>query len=161
MSFTSVYKAPGDVLTLTAPYDRDAGQGAKIGAIFGVARDDVDSGDDAAFMVVGVFDLNKQAADDWTQGDRIFWDDSNKRCDNDPTVGMMIGYATETTAASATSGKVKLLGCPDMLEGKQAAIADLTAITGGESPTEAEHNAIVTKVNALLAALRILGLITP
>jgi hypothetical protein len=41
-----------------------------------------------------------------------------------------------------------------------AAIADLTAITGGESPTEAEHNALVTKINALLAALRTAGLLS-
>jgi hypothetical protein len=40
---------------------------------------------------------------------------------------------------------------------KMAAIADLTAITGGEAPTEAEHNLIITKVNALLAALRTSG----
>lgn len=42
-----------------------------------------------------------------------------------------------------------------------AAIADLVAITGGETPTEAEHNLIITKVNALLAALRTAGLLTP
>jgi hypothetical protein len=34
-----------------------------------------------------------------------------------------------------------------------AFIADATAITGGESPTEAEHNALVTKINAILDVL--------
>ncbi len=44
--------------------------------------------------------------------------------------------------------------------GTQAtAITDATAITGGESPTEAEHNALITKINAILAALRNVGLI--
>lgn len=43
---------------------------------------------------------------------------------------------------------------------KMGAIADLTAITGGESPTEAEHNLVITKVNALLAALRTSGALT-
>jgi len=44
--------------------------------------------------------------------------------------------------------------------GTQAAhIADATAITGGESPTEAEHNALVTKLNSVLAALRGAGII--
>lgn len=54
-----------------------------------------------------------------------------------------------------------------------AAVADLGAltsaqITGGESPTEAEHNAlqadvaaIRTKVNALLGSLRTAGLLAP
>ena len=39
------------------------------------------------------------------------------------------------------------------------AIADLTAITGGETPTEAEHNLVVAKVNAVLAALRTANII--
>lgn len=40
-----------------------------------------------------------------------------------------------------------------------AAIADLAAITGGESPTEAEHNLVVGKVNEILDVLRDSGLI--
>lgn len=40
----------------------------------------------------------------------------------------------------------------------QADIADLAAITGGESPTEAEHNLVVTKVNAILDVLEAAGL---
>lgn len=44
--------------------------------------------------------------------------------------------------------------------GTQAStIADATAITGGESPTEAEHNALLAKVNSILAALRGAGII--
>lgn len=44
--------------------------------------------------------------------------------------------------------------------GTQAStIADATAITGGESPTEAEHNAALTKINSILAALRGAGII--
>lgn len=44
--------------------------------------------------------------------------------------------------------------------GTQAgAIADLAAITGGEAPTEAEHNAVRTAVNSILAALRGVGII--
>lgn len=48
---------------------------------------------------------------------------------------------------------VTALGTP------QATIADLAAITGGEAPTEAEHNLIVTKVNAILAALETAGIL--
>lgn len=45
----------------------------------------------------------------------------------------------------------------EMLDGQIAenvVIANLAAITGGEAPTEAEHNLVVTKVNAILDALR-------
>ena len=41
----------------------------------------------------------------------------------------------------------------------QAAEADLAAITGGDAPTEAEHNAVRTKINAILAKLRTAGII--
>ena len=40
----------------------------------------------------------------------------------------------------------------------QSSIADLAAITGGEAPTEAEHNLVVAKVNAILAALDACGI---
>lgn len=44
--------------------------------------------------------------------------------------------------------------------GTQAsAIADLTAITGGQSPSETEHNLVITALNSALAALRGAGII--
>ncbi len=44
---------------------------------------------------------------------------------------------------------------------EQAAIADFVAITGGESPTEAEFNAIGAKLNLVLARLRVANIIAP
>lgn len=41
-----------------------------------------------------------------------------------------------------------------------AAEADLVAITGGEPPTETEHNLVVTKVNSIITKLETLGLFT-
>jgi hypothetical protein len=41
----------------------------------------------------------------------------------------------------------------------QGVLTDLVAITGGESPTEAEHNAVRTRVNVLTQVLRDAGLI--
>lgn len=55
---------------------------------------------------------------------------------------------------------VRMLPIPSTnVIGDQAAIADATAITGGESPTEAEFNALVTKVNAIITALETAGLL--
>lgn len=47
----------------------------------------------------------------------------------------------------------------DKVTGDQTAIADMAAISGGEAPTEAEHNLIITKVNAILAMQRTSGLL--
>jgi hypothetical protein len=43
----------------------------------------------------------------------------------------------------------------------QTSLADLVAITGGDAPTEAEHNAIITKVNAIITALENAGILLP
>lgn len=40
-----------------------------------------------------------------------------------------------------------------------SSISDLAALTGGDSPTEAEANADRTAINAILAALRGVGII--
>ena len=46
-----------------------------------------------------------------------------------------------------------------VLAEQAAAIADLDAITGGQSPTEAEHNLVVGAINDILAALRAAGIV--
>lgn len=126
------YIQPGGTITLAAPYTRTSGQGALVGSIFGVAAADVTSGDDGEFDVVGVFTLAKTSAQAWTQGQKIYWDDSNKRCDSDSTVGQLIGVATEAADNPSSTGVVRLNGAaPSTAEGAQAAIADLTDNSGG------------------------------
>lgn len=59
-------------------------------------------------------------------------------------------------------GELRLNGGTITNAGTQAtAIADATAITGGDAPTEAEHNALLAKVNSILAALRGAAVIAP
>lgn len=201
------YTQPGDILTLTAPYAVASGAGALVGSIFGVATSAVASGAEGEFKTCGVFELTKATGTAWTQGEKIYWDDSNKRCSDDSTVGQLIGAATAAAASGDTTGKVKLNGvAPSTAEGPQAAIASLTDngggtadgtvaaqaepvtltdstglsgshddtlaattvpadITGGEAPTEAEHNAhlAVTRViaqNASDTAQKVIELVT-
>ena len=67
-------------------------------------------------------------------------------------------YALAEATAADESVPVLLLP-PSQYRYPGANIADLAAITGGESPTEAEHNLIVTKVNAILTALEAQGIL--
>ena len=57
--------------------------------------------------------------------------------------------------AAATESDALLTSIP------LAAEPNVAAIAGGESPTEAEHNLLVTKINALLAKLRTAGILVP
>lgn len=106
------YVQPGDNLTLPAPYDRLSGQGALIGAIFGVASNDVEAGDDGVFVVKGVFDLTKAASQAWTLGAKIYWDNAARVCTNVAAGNTLIGAALAAVAGGAgdTIGRVRLNG---------------------------------------------------
>lgn len=125
------YIQPGETLTLVAPYDRLSGEGALVGAVFGVAVSDVLNTVEGQFLTKGVFTLAKTSAQSWAQGDKIYWDNSNKRCDNVSTVGQLIGVALEIAANPTSTGVVKLNeSVPSASEGPQGAIVTLTDSTG-------------------------------
>ena len=65
------------------------------------------------------------------------------------------------TQIVGTGGKLKIDGgqLVPSTGTRASAIADATALTGGDSPSEAEHNALLAKVNSILAALRGVGVI--
>jgi predicted RecA/RadA family phage recombinase len=160
----------GDVLTLTAPYTRTAGQGALVGAIFGVAVNDVTSAAAGEFAVEGVFGLTKVGSQAWSVGDRIFWDDSNKYCTKTAGANTFIGVCTEAVGSGAgeTTGNVAL-GDPSCQADNVAALAgtltgsvdgtinDVAAAAGscagGSTPTASQvDTAIATAVAALVTS---------
>lgn len=159
------YKAPGDVLDCLAPYDVVAGEGALVGGIFGVAADDALSGAAVRLKTEGVFEMEKTSAQAWAVGERIYWNDSTKKCENLPAAGMYIGLCTEVAANPTAVGKVKLSGKGGpMLEGAQAAVADIATADSDATYGAAEStliNEMKTQLNALLARLRLAGIIAP
>lgn len=104
------YQQPGVSLPLVAPYDRLSGQGALVGALFGVAEVDVLSGATANFLIEGVVTLAKNSAEAWTLGALIYWDDTNKRCTTTSTSNTRIGCAAATAANPSSTGVVRLNG---------------------------------------------------
>lgn len=108
---TNCTQPEGDVLTLTAPYTVASGAGALVGKIFGVALDAVASGSEGEFKTKGIFTLAKLSTSVWVKGKtRIYWDDTNKRCDSDPAVGPCIGIAFAAAANPSSTGSVRLIG---------------------------------------------------
>lgn len=153
----------GGTLTFAAPYDVASGAGFLVGAMFAVAVRAALSGAPVEGLRKGVFTLPKTSAQAWTQGQKVYWDDSNKRCDSDGTVGLLIGTAAEIAANPTATGIVVLNCCaPSGLEGPQAAIADIaTADATDLASAETLANATKAKFNTLLAELRIAGIILP
>jgi predicted RecA/RadA family phage recombinase len=103
---------PGTTLTLAAPYAVSSGDGLLVGAIFGVASGDADTGDSVEATLVGVFDLKKVASQAWAVGDKVYWDNTAKAATKTSSGNTLIGVAVATVGgtASETIGRVRLNG---------------------------------------------------
>lgn len=125
------YVQPGNVLSIAAPYDRLAGQGALVGGLFGVAVNDVLNTVVGEFQVVGVFELTKVGSQAWSVGDKIYWDNGNKRCTKTGSDNTFIGHATEAVAGGAgdTLGEVRLA-----LGDSNSGLAQATVVTAHGEP---------------------------
>lgn len=102
---------PGKQLDLTAPTGGvTTGVGTLVGRIFAVALKTAAA--TVAFVggLSGVWSLAKTSAQAWAVGDKIYWDNTNKRADNVPTAGFrFIGICTVAAANPSSTGKVLIL----------------------------------------------------
>lgn len=153
----------GKTLGLIAPYALASGAGFQVGAIFAIASDAAAIGEEVQGVRHGVYTLPKTAAQAWTVGQKIYWDDTNKRCDSIGSVGLLIGAAVAVASNPSTTGSVMLAGTVQAtLEGAQNAIADIATANASDAATAAAlANSCKTTINTLLAELRIIGVILP
>lgn len=99
-------KQTGTILSLVMPYVRTSGQGVLVGALFGVCLHDAAEAATASVETQCIATLPKLTGAAWTQGARIFWDDTNKRCDTTATSDFCIGYAAAAAASGDATGDV-------------------------------------------------------
>lgn len=102
------YIQPGKTLTLIAPYDVAAGGGMLVGAIFAVAAAAALSGAPVEGVTEDVWALTKNSGEAWTQGAKIYWDNTNKRCTTTASGNTLIGVCTQAAASADVIGRVKL-----------------------------------------------------
>lgn len=98
----------GATLTLTAPYAVSSGNGALVGALFGVALADVANGAEGEFSVTGVFDVTALSTDVIAQGAKVYWDDTNKRMTGTASGNTLVGVVTKAKANGDTTARVRL-----------------------------------------------------
>lgn len=103
------YIQPGRVITLAAPYQRNPGEGALVGAIFGVSLATVANAVNGEFAIQGVFDLAK-AVGAITQGALVYWDNSAKNVTTTSTSNTRIGCATVAAQSGDATVRVRLNG---------------------------------------------------
>jgi predicted RecA/RadA family phage recombinase len=103
--------ANGNILTLTAPYDRTSGQAALLGKLFGVAVNTVLSGASGEFATEGVFDITKTTGA-ISVGDSVYWDNTNRYCTTAANSNALIGVCVAAAGSDDTTVRVKLSGQP-------------------------------------------------
>jgi predicted RecA/RadA family phage recombinase len=107
------YVKSGEIVTVTAPYDRLSGQGALVGAIFVVMTTDCLSGAQAEAYANGVFDITRTtgASTAWTEGAALYWDDTAKAVTKTSSGNTLIGVGIlPLPGDSNTTGRVRLNG---------------------------------------------------
>lgn len=102
----------GERLDLTAPYAVTSGQGALVGATFGVAVTDIANGATGAFTVSGAFTLTKAtgASTGGAQGARAYWNNTNRNVTAASSGNTLIGVFLSTCADGDATCVVRLNG---------------------------------------------------
>ncbi len=99
---------PGDVISVAAPANVNAGAAVLVGSLFGVAVNTALSGAQVEIAVTGVFDLPKTAAQAWTVGQLLYW--SGTAVTNVASTNKLIGVAAAAALSADTIGRVRLNG---------------------------------------------------
>jgi len=106
------YIQEGENITLTAPYARLSGEGALVGALFGVAMTDVDNAAEGVFATEGVFTLAKAtgASTGGAQGAKAYWVAASKSVSAASSGNTLIGCFAATCADGDATCLVRLNG---------------------------------------------------
>jgi len=100
---------PGKVVSVIAPYVLATGAGCLVGSIFGVAESPAAVGASVNLRRVGVVTLPK-AAGAVTQGQALYWDNTNFVVTTTATGNKLIGAAENAQAAGDATVAVILSG---------------------------------------------------
>lgn len=92
-----------------APYAADSGAGIQVGAaLFGVAVADIANAGAGVITTQGAFTLAKEPAVAFVVGDRLFWDNVNKRLSKTATASLCVGTCIVAAASADTTAVVRL-----------------------------------------------------
>jgi predicted RecA/RadA family phage recombinase len=105
------YRQDGDVMTLTAPAGGVvAGTGVKIGDILVIPTISAAATAQFTGQRTGIVEHAKLAAQAWTEGQQVNWDDTNKRFTTVTTGNFKAGVAAAVAANPSNTGLVLLFG---------------------------------------------------
>lgn len=100
----------GRVISVVAPYALASGEGAKVGAIFGVAAGAAVSGASVELSREGVFDLAAITPDIGAVGAKMYWNDAERRATTSVNGNRLIGVLAQPKTGQDVTAQVLLDG---------------------------------------------------
>lgn len=101
------FSAPGEVLTFTAPSGSPggvvSGTPVLIGSLLVIPSQDADGGDSFEGVAKGIFRGVKVATEAWTEGLKVYWDDTAKKftsVQGSSPANVLVGVASKAVAAA-------------------------------------------------------------
>ncbi|MEL7783758.1 DUF2190 family protein [Citromicrobium bathyomarinum] len=106
------FRSPAKIVDLTAPSGGvTVGLFYLIGAVLVCANVTAAEGETFAGVTEGLFDdAAKATGSAWTEGAKLYWDDTNSRFTTSASGNTLVGYAGAAAASGATTGSVVLTG---------------------------------------------------
>lgn len=99
----------GRIVEVTAPYTTLSGQGVLVGvSLFGVAMTDIANGLKGDIALEGVVDIAKEAPLVITAGDKVYWDNANRRVNKTAAAQINVGVAVADALSADTTVRIKL-----------------------------------------------------
>lgn len=105
------FTAAGESISVLAPSGGlVSGSFYLVGALGGVCARSGAQGDSVALKRFGVFTLSKATGAAWTQGDQLYWDNTNKYFTKTSAGNTKWGLAAADAASGDAAGSVALSG---------------------------------------------------
>jgi predicted RecA/RadA family phage recombinase len=147
---------PGNVVTLTAPSGGvTSGLGYKIGQLFVVAAITAAEGAEFEGKTDGIYTLPKTTGAAWTEGQLLYWDDTNDKAITTATGNLLIGCAAAAAGSDDTTGTVRLnatvpASAADGVSFSEARVFVSTEQTGTGSAQNVAHGLSATPAAVLV-----------
>ena len=104
------YVQSGKHITFNAAAAVLSGQGVLSGSLFGIAAVSAAVGEDFEVEIIGVFDIDKTAAQAFAFGALVYWNDTTKLATSTAAGNKLIGATTLAAAAADATVRVRLNG---------------------------------------------------
>ena len=104
----AVFYQDGKRIDIVQSGDIDSGDIVVIGELIGVQTNQIKKDEKGSVAVVGVFNVQKKAADTFTAGQKVYWDNTLKQATSTASGNTLMGITVAQAGSSHSTVRVKI-----------------------------------------------------